>query len=77
MMTIVEYSVLTCPHCGARTREQMPTNACVVFHECVECKTMLRPRAGDCCVFCTYGSAPCPPIQAAKAVGGSAACGCG
>ena len=25
---------------------------------------LLRPKAGDCCVFCSYGSIPCPPIQA-------------
>ncbi|MFZ0027756.1 MAG: GDCCVxC domain-containing (seleno)protein, partial [Pseudolabrys sp.] len=21
------------------------------------------PKDGDCCVFCSYGSVPCPPIQ--------------
>jgi hypothetical protein len=26
----------------------------------------LRPKAGDCCVFCSYGSVPCPPIQAER-----------
>ena len=76
MLTIAEYSVLTCPRCGTRMREKMPTNACVVFHECIECKTMLRPRAGDCCVFCSYGSVPCPPIQAARVSGSLAACDC-
>jgi hypothetical protein len=29
------------------------------------CHTLLRPKAGDCCVFCSYGSAKCPPMQAA------------
>jgi hypothetical protein len=23
----------------------------------------LRPKAGDCCVFCSYGTVPCPPVQ--------------
>ena len=23
----------------------------------------LQPDADDCCVFCTHGSAPCPPVQ--------------
>jgi hypothetical protein len=27
---------------------------------------MLRPKPGDCCVFCSYGSVPCPPIQAER-----------
>ena len=32
--------------------------------ECERCKTLLRPKAGDCCVFCSYGSVKCPPVQA-------------
>ena len=23
----------------------------------------LKPLAGDCCVFCSFGSVKCPPIQ--------------
>jgi hypothetical protein len=41
----------------------MPTDACQYFYECGGCKTLLRPKAGDCCVFCSYGSVACPPIQ--------------
>ena len=57
-------SVLTCPRCGHRKRERMPTDACLFFHECERCKAMLRPDAGDCCVFCSFGSVRCPPVQA-------------
>jgi hypothetical protein len=56
-------SVLTCPLCGHAQRELMPTDACQFFHECRHCKALLRPRAGDCCVFCSYGSMRCPPMQ--------------
>ena len=56
-------SVLTCPRCGFSTRETMPTDACQFFHECSNCKTLLRPKPGDCCVFCSFGSVKCPPIQ--------------
>src|SRR4029450_10893763 len=59
-------SVLTCPHCGFGTVEMMPTNACVIFHECPGCRAVLRPKAGDCCVFCSYGSVKCPPVQEAR-----------
>lgn len=31
---------------------------------------MLRPKAGDCCVFCSYGSVKCPPIQLAGSLVG-------
>lgn len=56
-------SVLTCPACEATAEEKMPENACQFFYECSTCKALLRPKAGDCCVFCSYGSVPCPPVQ--------------
>ena len=31
---------------------------------CEKCKTVLRPKQGDCCVYCSYGTVKCPPIQA-------------
>jgi hypothetical protein len=58
---------LTCPHCRARQIETMPTDACICFYECNGCGTVLRPKPGDCCVFCSYGSNPCPPIQMERA----------
>lgn len=67
MNGIVLESVVTCPHCGGTKRETMPTDACQFFYECSLCKTLLRPRQGDCCVFCSYGSVKCPPIQEQRA----------
>jgi len=57
-------SVLTCPKCGFAKRERMPTDACQFYYECGDCRALLRPKAGDCCVFCSFGSVPCPPKQA-------------
>ncbi|WP_429653631.1 GDCCVxC domain-containing (seleno)protein [Spirosoma lacussanchae] len=65
-MTVLLESVITCPNCGHQVAEIMPTDACVYFYECQSCKTVLKPLAGDCCVFCSYGSAKCPPIQEQK-----------
>jgi hypothetical protein len=65
VMTPILSSVLTCPACGDARAMTMPTDACLAFHECPACGAMLRPRAGDCCVFCSYGSVACPPVQAA------------
>ena len=59
-------STLTCPHCGHQSVETMPTDACIYFHECAGCGVLLQPRAGDCCVFCSYGSVPGPPVQSQK-----------
>ncbi|MGO8976012.1 MAG: GDCCVxC domain-containing (seleno)protein [Steroidobacteraceae bacterium] len=61
--TLVLESALTCPQCGAKTIETMPTDACIVFYECANCHVLLRPKPGECCVFCSYGSVKCPPIQ--------------
>lgn len=63
MTAIILESVLTCPHCGHACQETMPTDACQFYYECSQCKTLLRPNPGDCCVFCSFGSVPCPPIQ--------------
>jgi len=56
-------STITCPDCGHKTEETMPTNACQYFYECNKCHTVLKPLKGDCCVYCSYGSVACPPIQ--------------
>ncbi len=56
-------STLTCPHCRAQHRETMPTDYCQWFYECASCRTLLRPKAGDCYVFCSYGTQACPPKQ--------------
>lgn len=56
-------STLMCPICGGQTARVMPTDACVVVAACVHCGEIMRPKPGDCCVFCSYGNVPCPPIQ--------------
>ncbi|MEJ2132152.1 MAG: GDCCVxC domain-containing (seleno)protein [Gammaproteobacteria bacterium] len=63
MATFERWSTLRCPACGHSERERMPTAACQFFYECKACGSLLRPLAGDCCVFCSYGDVPCPPIQ--------------
>jgi hypothetical protein len=56
-------SVITCPDCGHSSPETMPTQACLYFYECRRCGTLLKPKPGHCCVFCSWGSVPCPPVQ--------------
>lgn len=70
-------STLTCPECGVRTTETMPTDACQYFYDCPACDAVLKPKRGDCCVFCSYGDVACPPIQEAQATGTAACCGGG
>lgn len=56
-------STITCSKCGFSRIEAMPTDLCIWYWECPECGTLLRPKPGDCCVYCSYGSVPCPPVQ--------------
>ncbi|HET6245767.1 MAG: hypothetical protein H0V01_04960 [Bacteroidetes bacterium] len=63
-------SVLTCPNCNFRKEEIMPTDSCQFFYACEDCKQVIKPKKGDCCVNCSYGSVKCPPIQL-----GSGCCG--
>ncbi len=69
MSDVVLRSTIACPECGHSKEETMPVDACQWFYECEHCHAILRPRAGDCCVFCSYGSRKCPPVQA-----GSSSC---
>ncbi len=63
-------STITCPHCGYRETETMPTDACQFFYDCKGCGAVLRPQPGDCCVFCSYADTPCPPVQQTRSTGG-------
>jgi hypothetical protein len=68
---MISKSTITCPRCGASRVETMPTNARQFFYECTGCGALLRPKPGDCCVFCSFGSVPCQSIQQIRAGGGS------
>ncbi|MBI4311786.1 MAG: hypothetical protein HY681_08390 [Chloroflexi bacterium] len=65
-MTLKTTATLTCPKCGQAQRAEMPTDACQFFYECVHCHVVLRPKQGDCCVFCSYADVRCPPKQGEK-----------
>jgi hypothetical protein len=57
-------STITCPRCSATHTETMPTDQCLYFYECPACHTLVKPKEGDCCVFCSYGTVKCPSKQA-------------
>ncbi len=56
-------SEITCPKCGNKKTETMPTDVCLLSYSCQKCQTVLHPKEGDCCVFCTYGDHKCPSKQ--------------
>lgn len=58
-----ETSEITCPKCGHKKVETLPTEVCQLAYTCEKCKTVMHPKDGDCCVFCTYGDHKCPSMQ--------------
>ncbi len=66
-MKTISISVITCPNCSFTEELTMPTDACQFFYKCPNCGIQLKPREGDCCVFCSYGNVPCPPMQQEQA----------
>ena len=67
IIEITTRAILTCPTCGTYQSAEMPTDVCQFFYECVSCKTILKPEAGDCCVFCSYADTLCPSKQLEEA----------
>ncbi|PJA26352.1 MAG: hypothetical protein CO189_11285 [candidate division Zixibacteria bacterium CG_4_9_14_3_um_filter_46_8] len=65
-MNVILESTVTCPQCGRSETEKMPEDACQFYYKCKGCGEVIRPKPGDCCVFCSYGNVPCPPIQKQK-----------
>jgi hypothetical protein len=63
-MTESNESTIECPKCGVPTTEEMPSDRCVFYWECPNCKALFKPLPGDCCVFCSYGTFACPPMAA-------------
>ena len=54
---------ITCPTCKHAAVEAMPIDRCVYFYECAGCGMVLKPKTGDCCVYCSYGDKRCPFVQ--------------
>jgi len=56
-------SKITCPYCGFSKDEKMPMDSCQIFYKCQKCGKMVINKKEDCCVYCSYGDTPCPPMQ--------------
>lgn len=56
-------SVIKCPICKFTKELMMPCDSCQILYECEECNARLKPRKNECCIFCSYGTVPCPEMQ--------------
>jgi len=61
---VILEAMITCPRAASRSRTKRPMPP--IFLRLHGLWHLLRPKSGDCCVFCSYGSVPCPPIQAGE-----------
>jgi hypothetical protein len=55
--------VMTCPVCKAKVHERMPSETLKLVYHCPGCLSWLSPKKGDHCVYDSYGSTKCPPVQ--------------
>ena len=56
-------ATITCPECHAASKTTMAADVCQYVYECPACRVVLRPKAGDCCVICSYADKRCPWMQ--------------
>ena len=56
-------SSVQCPVCGTVEQRGMPIESPLRIYHCPQCKSWLSPKKGDHCIFDSYGSVPCAPIQ--------------
>jgi len=63
-------SILTCPNCGNKVKDEMLENTCQFSYQCKSCDTRIKTIKGECCIFCCFGDYPCPQAQ----ISGAACC---
>jgi hypothetical protein len=63
---IVGDCVVTCPVCKTQVQETMVSETPKLIYHCPVCLTWLSPKKGDHCIYDSYGSLNCPPIQVKK-----------
>ena len=60
---VVNDSLVTCPVCKTKVQEKMSSEAPKRIYHCPSCLSWLSPKEGDHCIYDSYGSVKCPPIQ--------------
>lgn len=48
-----------CPKCGFEEDIEIPTNKCLIFYTCKNCKTLIKTPEGSCCIICSYTNKKC------------------
>ncbi|MFZ3039139.1 MAG: GDCCVxC domain-containing (seleno)protein [Polynucleobacter sp.] len=56
-------STITCPICLHAEVLALPKGSSQHLYQCQACKTILKPKSGDCCIFCSFGSIDCASAE--------------
>ncbi len=59
-------AIMTCPACGYQQMVTMEAFGQRMLWPCPACGSVLRPRPGEHCIYCSFASVPCPPVQRAE-----------
>ncbi|WP_370629127.1 GDCCVxC domain-containing (seleno)protein [Polynucleobacter sp. 15G-AUS-farblos] len=56
-------SKITCPHCNATEVLSIPKGSSQHLYRCMMCSAILKPKSGDCCIFCSFGDLDCSSAE--------------
>jgi hypothetical protein len=56
---LVQHSTITCPQCHAAEILEIPKGSSQHLYRCRACSAILKPKSGDCCIFCSFGDIDC------------------
>ncbi|WP_304608924.1 MULTISPECIES: GDCCVxC domain-containing (seleno)protein [unclassified Polynucleobacter] len=65
MITLVtsQHTIITCPNCYGQETLEISQGYSQHLYRCPSCSIILKPRSGDCCIFCSFGSQDCSSAE--------------
>ena len=61
--SVILETVMTCPSCHAKEKQTMWPHFIESVFVCNKCNKPHLQIPDRCCIYCSYGSIECPPIQ--------------
>ena len=58
-----QYSTITCPHCSATETLEITKGYSLHLYRCFACGGILKPKSGDCCIFCSFSDLDCSSAE--------------
>ncbi|WP_370622950.1 GDCCVxC domain-containing (seleno)protein [Polynucleobacter sp. MWH-Berg-3C6] len=58
-----QQSTITCPYCRASESLEIPIGSSQHLYRCRACSSILKPKSGDCCIFCSFGDLDCSSAE--------------